>query len=68
MVTLLHTKARKMTPTKYRVTVFHPTFFERLRGKDLQVSLEKFDGRSKAYKPVRLDDVTVRDVRGTNKG
>lgn len=53
---------------KYRITVFHPKWYQRMfMGKDLQVSLEKHDGRRKEYVPVALVDVGVRDVSGTNK-
>ena len=53
---------------KYRITVFHPTRFQRVvLRKELQVCLEKYDGRRKEYLAVNLADVGVRDVQGINK-
>jgi hypothetical protein len=54
---------------KYRVTVYHPTRWQRwvLRKTDEQVSLEKYDGRRKEYMPIATADVGARRASGLNK-
>ena len=49
------------TQPKYRITLFHPSWWKPWG--DHQVSLEKWDGRSKKYKPMGLGFVEVQDAK-----
>lgn len=56
----------KSQQAKYRITVFHPKWYEIDRTR--HVSLEKWDGRSKSYRAVPEIDVGVTDCGPYPKG